>query len=192
MKTTLIENQHSNTLLEELRQTAIEAFEKKALDSISLSSALRLTRRDDPSKPNPLSQDEILDLESRIKYLKGRIESASTYDLPNGKVPAAGTCRTIDLDENDLSDINIIYKPDKDRSPVIFNATPLLHAIVEETSPEEVAQAIDQSMEFMIGYLGYTGWHMNDNIAGIYATLRKVRNSIIAGYANCVLTPYID
>ncbi|PSR56054.1 hypothetical protein AHMF7605_22410 [Adhaeribacter arboris] len=121
--------------------------------------------------------------------IKDDTKSQFTYEEALENLEKKQSGYLIDLDENDCEDIEIRFKNTtyySQPTEVVFNATYILQAIAEST-PEEVAQALDQSMVFMIGYMEKAGWTMNGNLIRMYNNLRELRNGIIFGYTNAVL-----
>ncbi|RDC64636.1 hypothetical protein [Adhaeribacter pallidiroseus] len=76
MKTTVTENPAEESLREELRQTAISAFENDAIDAISLKSALQLSCSEEAANIPPYLVGNKTNLQRRIEAIQAQIHQA--------------------------------------------------------------------------------------------------------------------
>lgn len=144
---------------------------------------------------NAYNKGQISELEFHyyLYFLEDKTRTVFYYQDAIEKLEAKlkQTGFTIDLSEKDKRQIIINYIDPFTDEIIVFNAAPLIHNLFIENTTQEAAQAIDQAMEFMIGFLGYAGWKMDSSLDAVYKSLRRVQNGIIAGYSDCDLKGFI-
>ncbi|QMU30160.1 hypothetical protein [Adhaeribacter radiodurans] len=155
MKTTTV-NPAQDSLREELRKIALEAFENDAIDAISLKAALKLSYREDALQPQTMLRNNISEVEFHLNRMKEKIQKAEEIKSQPG------------AELNDKFIFNHLDEP--------FDVRPIL-GLIDMFGIESLISTLDSVMH---SYIFYTpSEDFGKSTKSDFSTLREVRNAFM-------------